>query len=103
MELTQINNKLINLPGEIATKERELELAKVDVKKVEAKALIEVVSAPSQDIRKAYVDKNSDVIEIRQKEGILKAEYHGLINSFQGIQELARNKRVEMKSLKEGL
>lgn len=103
MELHEINLKLINLPGEIATKERELELAKIEVKKIEAKALIEVVSAPSQDIRKACVDKNNDVVQVREKEGILRAEYHGLINSFQGIQELARNMRSEMRSLQDGL
>ena len=103
MNLPEINNKLINLPGEIASKERELELAKVEVKKVEAEEMIYAENLSSQDLRRAFIDRNERVVKERQKEGILRAEYHGLINAFQGIQELARNTRQEMKSLKDGL
>lgn len=103
MELNKINDKLVELPGLIASKEKELELAKVETKVAEAMAMDKVENLSSQDIRRAKIDLCEEVIEARKKEGVLKAEYHGLINSFQGIQELARNVRSEMRSLNEGL
>lgn len=103
MELNEINKKLLDLPANIASKERELELAKVDTKVAEAMAMNRAEELSSQDLRRAKVDLDEEVIKARKIEGILKAEYHGLINSFQGIQELARNVRSEMRSLNEGL
>ena len=103
MELHEINLKLINLPGKIAITERLLEMAKVDTRVAEATAMNSASELPSQDLRKAQIDIDKNVIRARKNEGTLKAEYHGLINAFQGIQELARNVRQEMKSLKDGL
>jgi hypothetical protein len=103
VELSEINDKLIKLPGEIASKEKELEIAKVDTRVAEAIAMDRAEGLSSQDLRRAKVDLDDMVVTARKKEGILRSEYHGLINAFQGIQELARNTRQEMKSLKDGM
>jgi hypothetical protein len=80
---------------------------KVELNKIKADYLLDVDRKlyTSADTREAWVDSQDDVhqleldlIEAELDAAETEADYYGDVNFFQGVQEMARNLRAEMRN-----
>jgi len=94
LSLNEINDKLITLPAEIAREEEKFLLLVVEEEE-QYNGILLASEQSSADKRKAEAEMS--VSEMRKELAKQKARYHGMLNQFEAVCELARNKRSEMK------
>lgn len=105
MELSEINEKLVDLPGKISEKKILLEKAKAKLDHESSKLLLALDKKEysNADLRKAAVEANENIYKLKVYIAETEGKYYEYVNFFQGVTERARNIRAEMKSLGDGV
>lgn len=104
MSLADINIKLTSLPGEISRKKISWETLKNKYEHESAKMMLQLdrKEYPNADLRKAFIEADERIYKLKDLISRAEATYYEDVNFFQGVQERARNVRMEMKSGMEG-
>jgi len=104
-DLNEINERLSNLPQEIAYKKKIFETLKIDVNRLEGSLTLglDKKEYTNADLRKAFVNSREEVVKINKKLAIAEADYYEAVNFFSAVLEKARNIRSEIKASHDGV